>query len=86
MADNHNVDVNLFLSHPGYLDNQPERRRYVEAREVKVLQVARTKIGLSEHSLQRGKLPGQWRPSGKGGTEEPVRSALRMSTNLEPPL
>merc|ERR550525_1853966 len=23
VADNHNVDVNLFLSHPGYLDNQP---------------------------------------------------------------
>ena len=34
MADDHNVDVGLFLSHAGYLDNQPERSSYVEAREV----------------------------------------------------
>ena len=25
VADHHNVDVGLFLSHAGYLDNQPER-------------------------------------------------------------
>ena len=46
MADDHDVDVDLPLSHPGYLDNQPERVSNVEDREVKgelLLQVLREK-------------------------------------------
>ena len=35
VADDHDVDVGLLLSHPGYLDNQPERVSNVEEREVK---------------------------------------------------
>ena len=46
MADDHDVDVGLLLSHPGYLDNQPERVSDVEARKARgqvLLQVLQEK-------------------------------------------
>ena len=57
MADDHDVDVGLLLSHPGYLDNQPERSSNVEEKEVKrecCKFYVQRKIGLSQPSTWGG--------------------------------
>ena len=88
MADNHNVDVGLFLSHSGSLESRPESSEACDIQQLKIrwlLQVKRTKTE-ARSQPPTWEAAGAMAAGGKGGTEEPVRSALRMSSNLLPPL
>ena len=88
MADNHNVDVGLFLSHPGSLESRPESSKACDKQQLEIrwlLQVLGTKTE-ARSQPPTWEAAGAMAAGGKGGTEEPVRGALRMSTTLLPPL